>query len=352
MNIFKKTVLILIILITIYTLYLLYLQRMQIKLSMKEGFDNDESKKEYESVKKDEFPSIGPFLPKNYDENIELKQFCIKASYNSAYTGDKYVSLDMISHVIQRGCRFLDFEIYAFDGEPFVAFSEDKENIQTNKLPLMDVLARIDEHAFVPESGNFITPNPNDPMFLHFRIRTDYKESFYTKMNNYVTNTLSSKIYSGSVSEITPISTLMNKYIVIYDTKSSNNYFKGNELLTKNLESNGIKLKSWYENNLLDTGTNPPLIVESQDNKIRTNVEKYQMVVPNNGRGFSFIYYYDNIEPYSVYENYGIQIVCMKFYINDNLKKYEQIFGDLGSAIVPLSYVIENIQNKNDNFFI
>ena len=58
MNIFKKTVLILIILITIYTLYLLYLQRMQIKLSMKEGFDNDESKKEYESVKKDEFPSI------------------------------------------------------------------------------------------------------------------------------------------------------------------------------------------------------------------------------------------------------------------------------------------------------
>ena len=84
----------------------------------------------------------------------------------------------------------------------------------------------------------------------------------------------------------------------------------------------------------------------------RTNVEKYQMVVPNNGRGFSFIYYYDNVEPYSVYENYGIQIVCMKFYINDNLKKYEQIFGDLGSAIVPLSYVIENIQNKNDNFFI
>ena len=25
----------------------------------------------------------------------------------------------------------------------------------------MDV-TRIDEHAFVPESGNFVTPNPND----------------------------------------------------------------------------------------------------------------------------------------------------------------------------------------------
>ena len=145
-------------------------------------------------------------------------------------------------------------------------------------------------------------------------------------MNSHVTNTLSSKIYSGSVLNYT-YCTLMNKYIVIYDTKSSNNYFKGNELLTKNLESNGIKLKSWYENNLLDTGTNPPLIIESQDNKIRTNVEKYQMVVPNNGRGFSFIYYYDNVEPYSVYENYGIQIVCMKFYINDNLKIRTNFWG-------------------------
>ena len=55
------------------------LQRMQIKLSMKEGFDNDESKKEYESVKKDEFPSIGPFLPKNYDEKT-LKRAYLKAA--------------------------------------------------------------------------------------------------------------------------------------------------------------------------------------------------------------------------------------------------------------------------------
>ena len=45
MNIFKKNVLILIILITIYTLYLLYLQRMQIKLSWKEGFDNEKVKR-------------------------------------------------------------------------------------------------------------------------------------------------------------------------------------------------------------------------------------------------------------------------------------------------------------------
>ena len=36
---------------------------------------------------------------------------------------------------------------------------------------------------------------------------------------------------------------------------------------------------------------------------------------------------------------------------NDNVRKYEQIFGDLGSAIVPLSNVIENVQYK-DNFFI
>ena len=351
MNIFKKTVILLIVLITLYTLYVLYLQRMQIKTTMKEGFGNSEERSEYNSVKKDEFPSIGPFFPNNYDNNIELKQFCIKASYNSAYTGDKFVNLDMISHVIQRGCRFLDFEIYGFDGEPYVAYSQDKENIQTNKLGLMDVLARIDQHAFVAESGNFVTPNPNDPMFLHFRIRTDYKESFYSKINSLIQNAYTNKIDSGSVTGSTPIRDLMNKYIIIFDTKTSNYYFSGNELLTKNLESNGVHLKSWHENKLLETGTNPPLIIEN-DNNIRTNVENFQMVIPNNGKGFSFVYYYDNIEPYSPYQNYGVQIVCMKFYINDNVKKYEQIFGDLGSAIVPLSNVIENVQYKSDNFFI
>ena len=64
MNIFKKTVILLIVLITLYTLYVLYLQRMQIKTTMKEGFDNNEQRSEYNSVKKDEFPSIGPFFPK------------------------------------------------------------------------------------------------------------------------------------------------------------------------------------------------------------------------------------------------------------------------------------------------
>ena len=40
-----------------------------------------------------------------------IRNFCIKSSCNSAYTG-KYMNLNMIKNVLSRGCRFLDFEVY------------------------------------------------------------------------------------------------------------------------------------------------------------------------------------------------------------------------------------------------
>ena len=44
------------------------------------------------------------------DDSLPLKDYVYKASYNSAVSGD-FVSNDMISLVLSRGCRFIDFEI-------------------------------------------------------------------------------------------------------------------------------------------------------------------------------------------------------------------------------------------------
>ena len=42
---------------------------------------------------------------------MPLREYCIKASYNSAYSGS-VISADMIKHVIYRGCRFIDLQIH------------------------------------------------------------------------------------------------------------------------------------------------------------------------------------------------------------------------------------------------
>ena len=56
-------------------------------------------------------PKIGDIrsLEKKYSD-LPLKEYCIKASYNSAVSGN-YVNKNMLKHVLSRGCRFLDLEI-------------------------------------------------------------------------------------------------------------------------------------------------------------------------------------------------------------------------------------------------
>jgi hypothetical protein len=44
-------------------------------------------------------------------QDMELMQYCIKGSVNSAYSG-QYISDEMVKYVLSRGCRFLDFEVY------------------------------------------------------------------------------------------------------------------------------------------------------------------------------------------------------------------------------------------------
>jgi len=44
-------------------------------------------------------------------QTMELNQYIIKGSSNSAYSGN-YISDEMVKYVLSRGCRFLDFEVY------------------------------------------------------------------------------------------------------------------------------------------------------------------------------------------------------------------------------------------------
>ena len=59
-----------------------------------------------------------------------IRNFCIKSSCNSAYTG-KYMNLNMIKYVLSRGCRFLDFEVYIKDNIPIVAYSTNRQSLET-----------------------------------------------------------------------------------------------------------------------------------------------------------------------------------------------------------------------------
>jgi len=109
---------------------------------------------------------------------ISTNQYFIKASWNTAYSGKYNMDLSMVVQVLNRGCRFIDFEIYSvtdstsssnLENQPVVGFSSDAgSNYQTsskNTLPLYDVLLT------AITTSNSLTVK-NDPLYIQLRIKS------------------------------------------------------------------------------------------------------------------------------------------------------------------------------------
>jgi hypothetical protein len=308
---------------------------------------------EYSNVAKS---SVIPNISNTVHTDLLLKQYCIKASYNSALTG-RYVNLDMIKYVLSRGCRFLDFEVYSFDGIPYVAYSVDNtfSSIKTlNKIPLQDVLNTSVMYGFMAPS-----PNPNDPLFIHLRVKTNNND-LYEKIAMIVNSTLKPKLYDGHVTSRTYLSDLMNKIVLIVDKKLSPKYqsfpecgatcFGPKDKLIMNtncpscfslknyvnVESGTTFLRIYNYSYIMDqTFTSP----EIMDDGVSTNVSSMKIVIPDIGT--NFMGFVRNPSYHGLPLNYGVQIVVYPFYQRDiYLDQYEQAFADGKSAFVPLSTML------------
>lgn len=294
--------------------------------------------------------------------SLELSQYCIKSSYNSALTGN-YINTDMIKYVLSRGCRFLDFEIYLLDGSPVVAYSTDTtfSSLNTqNSIQLSEALSTVGTYGFIAPS-----PNPMDPIFIHLRIKST-SNSIYSKIAQNIDSTIKSLLYSNSNGNIikvngnTILKNLMGKIIIIVDRSLSQNYASIiNSICTDSkikikpsscynlvnyvhMESGGDTIRKYSYSNMTSQMYSTPNIM---DDGINTDVKKMKMVTPDLITNiFGMI---SNPPYYNIPINYGVQIMAYPFYIVDaNLGGYESIFSNFGAAIVPLSDMIKYIDTK------
>lgn len=348
MNIYKKCMIVTIIVITLIILSQLWMVRHEIKKSMRENMEDgvvsDEQKNEVNSlINNAVVQSMGNY--KISDLDLPLKQYCIKASCNSAKSGI-YMNLDMISHLLERGCRFLDFEIYSFDGKPYVAYSTDSENMNMdskNKLPLSSVLQRINRDAFHEP-----TPNTEDPLFIHFSIRTN-NTSVYEKIATSVHVNLKKYLYKKEVTPNTLLSEIMGKYVLIIDKSTSPNYMNYPECNGSpcynlkeylNMESGTDSVRNDTESFIMNIRKDPPYIT---DDNVKTDVEKLRIISPNN----ITLLVSNNPKSYSLIRDYGAQIICYDYtHADSHLQHYENIFYEHNSAFVPLSKCLKYIEEN------
>ena len=291
-----------------------------------------------------------------------LREYCIKASYNSACTGT-YVTIDMIKYVLARGCRFLDFEVYYLNTmpkgnsfanselfQPCVAFSNDSTGLtmkSKNYLPLSEVFQAIHSFGFQAPS-----PNPNDPLLVQLRIFSEDPQ-IYEDIAGLIPQHLSQNLHKGIVNANTnTLNDIMGQLVLIVDTinKKIPNPSSGTKKDLKsyiNMYSGGTSMMKFSPKQMSEMLVSIPKIVDGQTN---SSVKGYFIVEPSNIDSTvpptSMIPLLDWIMPVNPVEdinisffiqNYGVQIVEFPFYVlGDSLVAYEAFFGSLHSAIVPM----------------
>ena len=302
-----------------------------------------------------EFPS-GVISVQNTLYDLPLKQFCIKGSYNSAYSG-KYVSDEMVKYVLSRGCRFLDFELYYLpisnnptkDGYDIcVGYSNDptayNPNIHnTHNVPFYNVLKNTIACAFSSQAGSsYVTTNTNDPLFIQLRLKTDKKNRPYLykllkdRMDAVYQNGYSQFFYKGVVDTNEPIREFMRKVIFVFEDDENNDIFD-DSYMNMIVNTKQLILRDYSTINLSKYPGNRPNTLTSNT----TDVDSFTEIVPVNN-----VTKQGNPSIYASIKNYGNQITMNQYYSkDDNLLNSETMFKQYNGGIVPMAYCLKFIDN-------
>lgn len=355
MSVIKKLLILIILAIFFYILYTLLTTRNRVlkeQESFIEGLDQvgiDASKlkgdKRLDVVGID---NINPAV-----SSRPLKEYVIKSSYNTALSGN-FVSLDMVKHVLGRGCRFLDFEVFYDGTNPFVSYSTDAtfKTLQTDtSFSLTSVLNTVMGSAFNTDS-----PNPNDPLFIQLRVKSNNTD-VYKSVASSIQASLMSKLYHEKITKDTKLSDIMRKVILVMDKTINMDYKKftscydmsGSEQINAanchdlnnfiNIESGSELLRLARYTEMLEREKTPPEINDDNDS---TTVSKMTVVAPDiDYRSLAN----PQLSPFVL--NYGCQMVQYRFYNKDTeLENYEDFFKNFKTAFVPLTRAIPYLTKK------
>lgn len=367
MNVIKKILIVLIIIIFSYIIWRLVAKRNAIIRHMEtkktiENFDlgiyTDPAAAELNGLKDSKITIHVKQIRPEYDK-MALKQYCIKGSYNSAFTGN-YINMDMLSYLLGRGVRFFDFEVYFIQDAttglytPQVGYSTDGKIIameSTNTILLDNVLSALVAGAFSQTS-----PNNHDPLFINLRIKSNNND-IYKAVASSVDFTLKPVLYKDSnggreVTKNTPMSELMGKVVLIVD-KTINRDYQEHTSCDKNTPgvcydlNQYINMESGGENMNLnkysDILAQNALNIQIANDNLKTNIKNMNLVLPSVLPANA-----SNPEITDFITKYGCQIVPFKFYQRDNgLYKYETLFNDNTAGIIPMAKAIAYYQKMD-----
>lgn len=258
-----------------------------------------------------------------------LKDCVIKASHNSANSNDTTVSPDMVSFVISRGVRFLDFELH-YDGT--------NDFVIVGNVKFSTILTKINESAFTSYS-DCESPNKNDPMFIHLRIKTGTSAAsvVYDAINDELDSNLTNNRTNINVYPDTKLSEILGKYVIIVD-QNSDFYFDNRGRIFKNAVSGDGYFKLFNgSGDVIQCPKRPTLTSDTTTDITAVNILLEQATYS--------IFGYTITDPSmkDLVTTYGMQVIAYKYYGTNttNRDQSEAVFNEFNSAFINLAQCIQ-----------
>ena len=263
--------------------------------------------------------------------NRPLCNYYIASSYNSCCSDNfkkSCVSIDPLKTVIKNGARVLDFEIFSINNVPVVAVSpNDNVNLKGsyNYISLDEVFKTIAENAFT----SLNSPNPNDPLFLNFRIKSNRKD-IYSKLNKSILEYFEDRLldkkwgYGGSDKDklqYIKLNKLKSKVIIMANHDNGNYKRSDNpfyELVNLCTNSTNHRIKKDYD--VINAYSDEDLIDENKT--IETITAPDWSIFNGNSNA-------------KKHHELGCQMVLMNYSnMDNNMEYYINFFNKGGSAFV------------------
>jgi hypothetical protein len=294
-------------------------------------------------------PSLSSISSKDPKFNYKLYDYYVKSSYNSCATGNfvnDWVDMCALKNTIKQGYRLLDFEVYDLDNTAIVSTSDStKYTIKGtyNFLKLDDVIQHIAANAISTTMTTDDCPNASDPLFLHFRVKSNHKNiydsiatSLSTHLSKYLLNSEFSYESNGHNLGNVALTSLLNKVIIIVD--------KHDKMLasSKLREYVNIACKSVFMRVLpyKDVVHAPDM-----DELIDYNRTKMTICTPDDANNYNS----------SITMQYGVQFSCLNAQYNDNLlEANNEVFNQYAFSLKPeklrkIEVTVESVPDPDMN---
>ena len=298
---------------------------------------------EKEKVEKVEPFESFPLIKSNNTVDLPIMEYVVMSSWNSALDSGNRVSLQALEHTLKRGYRFLDFEMYLVDDQVQVSYSSESNSdiMESEPILFFDACEIIAKNAFY-------VSNKEDPLFLHLRVRTP-GDVIYSKIADSLIGHFETHLYKNKVDKNTLFSDIQGKIVVLFDVLMSSGI--RNFECKRDCRVNLKGLVSVYSGSAVLPSSKQHVKIDEMkkglemkdDNALRTNVKKWQMVT----HGLGVDYEKQNSDHFmKLLMEHSVQIIPHKLYSMDaNLDKYEDFFIVNGRrAFVPLAVALRTIQ--------